>query len=230
MLFRKLIEYMNLSIVISMLFVLSLFGCTSENASAELLSSNEIIVDEEITTDAMLDEPEPAEYVSESPDSDLESDQITELVDSIVVGTQVGNRIPEFRIIYEDGTEVTSASLLENGKPVFMYFAASWCPGCTKELAELRDVYPEFNNDIVFISVGVDPTETMDELVKYKERHSHPWTVAKPLGQMIADLKITSQSTKIAFNSAGIITYRDGYGKGNKEIWAKWMKNSGAGF
>ena len=228
--YRKLVEYMNLLIVILMLFVFGLFGCTSENPSTELLPSNEIIVDEEITTDAMLDEPEPADYASESPASDLESDQVTELVGSIVVGTQVGNRIPEFKIIYEDGTEVTSASLIENGKPVFMYFAASWCPGCTKELAELREVYPEFTNDIVFISVGVDPTETMDELVKYKERNSHPWTVAKPLDQMIADLKVTSQSTKIAFNSAGIITYRDGYGKGNREIWAKWMENGGEGF
>ena len=46
---------------------------------------------------------------------------------------------------------------------------------------------------------------------------------------MIADLKVTSLSTKIAFNSAGVITYRDGYGKGNREVWAKWMENEGEG-
>ena len=228
--FRKLVEYMNLSIVILMLFVLGLFGCTSENPSAELLPSNEIIVDEEITDDTVVDDVETADYASESPASDLESDQVTELIDSIVVGTQIGNRIPEFKIIYEDGTEVTSASLIENGKPVFMFFAATYCPSCTRELAELKEVYPKFTDDIVFISIGVDPTESMSELVKYKDQNGHPWPVAKPLDQMIADLKVTSQSTKIAFNSAGIITYRDGYGKGNREIWAKWMENQGEGF
>tara|TARA_Y100000590_G_scaffold181856_1_gene207226 strand:+ start:1839 stop:2525 length:687 start_codon:yes stop_codon:yes gene_type:complete len=226
--FKKLYECIDFSIVVLILLAMSVFSCTSENEIEDITTASKI-VDEEIVAEQTINEIETADYVSESP-SDLETDQAAGLIDSILVGTQVGNRIPEFKIIYEDGTEVTSASLIENGKPVFMYFAASWCPGCTRELAELKEVYPEFTDDIVFISVGVDPTETMSELVKYKERHSHPWTVAKPLGQMIADLKVTSQSTKIAFNSAGVITYRDGYGKGNREIWAKWMENEGAGF
>ena len=226
--FKKLYGCINFSIVVLILLAMSVFSCTSENEIEDITTASKI-VDEEIVAEQTINEIETADYVSESP-SVLETDQAAGLIDSILVGTQVGNRIPEFKIIYEDGTEVTSTSLIENGKPVFMYFAASWCPGCTRELAELKEVYPEFTDDIVFISVGVDPTETMSELVKYKERHSHPWTVAKPLGQMIADLKITSQSTKIAFNSAGVITYRDGYGKGNREIWAKWMENEGAGF
>ena len=226
--FKKLYECIDFSIVVLILLAMSVFSCTSENEIEDITTASKI-VDEEIVAEQTINEIETADYVSESP-SDLETDQAAGLIDSILVGTQVGNRIPEFKIIYEDGTEVTSTSLIENGKPVFMYFAASWCPGCTRELAELKEVYPEFTDDIVFISVGVDPTETMSELVKYKERHSHPWTVAKPLGQMIADLKVTSQSTKIAFNSAGVITYRDGYGKGNREVWAKWMENEGAGF
>ena len=226
--FKKLYECIDFSIVVLILLAMSVFSCTSENEIEDITTASKI-VDEEIVAEQTINEIETADYVSESP-SDLETDQAAGLIDSILVGTQVGNRIPEFKIIYEDGTEVTSTSLIENGKPVFMYFAASWCPGCTRELAELKEVYPEFTDDIVFISVGVDPTETMSELVKYKERHSHPWTVAKPLGQMIADLKVTSQSTKIAFNSAGVITYRDGYGKGNREVWAKWMENQGEGF
>ena len=187
-------EPLKLSIAILIVFVLSLFGCTSENESAA---------------------------------SDLEANQESELIDSIVVGTQVGTRIPEFRIIYADESEVTSASLIENGKPVFMFFFTTWCPSCARELAELKEIYPEFTDDVVFISVGVDPTESISDLIKHKDQNDHPWTIAKPLDQMIADLKVTSQSTKIAFNSSGIITYRDGYGKGSKEIWTNWMRNSG---
>jgi len=216
MLVRKLVVNINLSIVILMLFALGAFSCNSDNEPEELISANEIVVNEQ--------------SASESPASDLEPDQVSEVIDSIIVGTQVGNRIPEFKVVYEDGTEVTSASLIENGRPVFMFFAATWCPGCTRELAELKEVYPEFTDDIVFISVGVDPTESMADLVQYKDQHGHPWTVAQPVGKMIADLRVTSQSTKIAFNSSGIITYRDGYGKDNKEIWINWMKNSGEGF
>ena len=91
----------------------------------------------------------------------------------------------------------------------------------------MKEIYPEFTDDVVFISVGGDPTESISDLIKHKDQNDHPWTIAKPLDQMIADLKVTSQSTKIAFNSSGIITYRDGYGKGSKEIWTNWMRNSG---
>ncbi len=230
MLVRKLVMNINLSIVIFMLFTLGAFGCTAENDPVKLTSSNESLDDEESAYELMTDEIESENYTSDSPDPDLETDQLSEEIGSIIVGTQVGNRIPEFKVIYEDGTEVTSASLIENGKPVFMFFAATWCPGCARELAELKEVYPEFTDDIVFISVGVDPTESMADLVQYKNQHGHPWTVAQPVGKMIADLRVTSQSTKIAFNSSGIITYRDGYGKGNKEIWAKWMESGGEDF
>ena len=226
MLVRKLVMNINLSIVIFMLFTLSAFGCTAENDSVKLTASNESLDDEESAYALMADEIESENYTSDSPDQDLETNQLSEEIGSIIVGTKVGNRIPEFKIIYEDGTEVTSTSLIENGKPVFMFFAATWCPGCFKELAELKDIYPEFTDSVVFISIGIDPTESMAELVEYKNRNGHPWRVAKPTEQMIADLKVTSQSTKIAFNSSGIITYRDGYGKGNKEIWAKWMANN----
>jgi alkyl hydroperoxide reductase subunit AhpC len=146
------------------------------------------------------------------------------------IGTKVGNQIPDFTIVYEDGTEITSASLIANGKPVFMFFAATWCPSCTRELHELKEIYPEFSNDIEFITIGVDPTESIETLAQYKHQIGQPWPIAKPIGSMISDLKILSQSAKVAFNSNGIITYRDGYGKGNRTVWREWMENNGEGF
>ena len=42
------------------------------------------------------------------------------------VGTKVGNRVPDFAMRLGDGTTVTSASLISAGKPVFLYFFATW--------------------------------------------------------------------------------------------------------
>ena len=146
-----------------MLFTLGAFGCTAENDPVKLTSSNESLDDEESAYELMTDEIESENYTSDSPDPDLETDQLSEEIDSIIVGTQVGDRIPEFKVIYEDGTEVTSASLIENGKPVFMFFAATWCPGCARELAELKEVYPEFTDVIVFIYTNNEgPTVIID--------------------------------------------------------------------
>ena len=50
-------------------------------------------------------------------------------------------------------------------------------------------------------------------------QNGHPWPVATAPGQVMADLGVTIQSTKIAFDSRGMITYREGMGQGNDEEW-----------
>ena len=42
------------------------------------------------------------------------------------VGGQVGNRAPEFTVKLADGSQATLASLLEGGKPLLLYFMATW--------------------------------------------------------------------------------------------------------
>ena len=42
------------------------------------------------------------------------------------VGYKKGMHIPEFGMSLLDGTKVTSAKLVEEGKPTFVYFHATW--------------------------------------------------------------------------------------------------------
>ncbi len=42
------------------------------------------------------------------------------------VGGQVGNRAPEFTVKLADGSQATLASLLEQEKPLLVYFMATW--------------------------------------------------------------------------------------------------------
>ena len=41
-------------------------------------------------------------------------------------GNQEGNRVPDFTLTLEDGSTVTSASLVEAGKPTFLFFWATY--------------------------------------------------------------------------------------------------------
>ncbi len=43
----------------------------------------------------------------------------------VKIGTKVGQRVPEFTMRLTDRSQVTSGDLLENDKPVFLYFFAS---------------------------------------------------------------------------------------------------------
>ena len=48
------------------------------------------------------------------------------IVSQADIGNNVGDHIPPFNITLVDGTEVSSESLLSSGKPVFLFFTATW--------------------------------------------------------------------------------------------------------
>lgn len=82
-------------------------------------------------------------------------------------------------------------------------------------------MWPEFADQVAFYAIGVDPTESLDRLDSYRENQGYPWPVAMPSPRMLSNFRVLQQSTKVAIDGAGIITYRDGYGRGNVEKWRK---------
>lgn len=83
----------------------------------------------------------------------------------------------------------------------------------------MKELYPQYQDAVAFYSVSVDPSETIEELQAYRQQQGYPWPVATAGPRMLADLNVRVQSTKLAFGRDGVITYRDGYGKGNDERW-----------
>ena len=85
----------------------------------------------------------------------------------------------------------------------------------------MKDVYPEYAKRVNFYAVGTfSNVESIEKLESYREQQGHPWPVANPASnQVLADLSIVVQSTKIACDSRGVITYRDGFGDGDPETW-----------
>ena len=41
------------------------------------------------------------------------------------IGSNIGDRIPDFEIKLTDGSPITSAGLLQNGRPAFLFFFAT---------------------------------------------------------------------------------------------------------
>ena len=63
------------------------------------------------------------ESVPPKADQSMDTDSETEAVE---VGYKVGMQAPEFGMSLLDGTSVTTARLVEQGKPAFIYFHATW--------------------------------------------------------------------------------------------------------
>ena len=59
---------------------------------------------------------------------------------------KVGDQMPAFTIVSDDGTQTSSASL--KGKVVLINFFATWCPPCQKELAEVQQkLWPKYKDN-----------------------------------------------------------------------------------
>ena len=86
----------------------------------------------------------------------------------------------------------------------------------------MKGIYPDYAEQVNFYAVAVSSSyDNLDRLESNREKNGYPWPVANVANesQALANLNISKQSTKIAFNANGIITYRDGFGGGGTDTW-----------
>ena len=93
----------------------------------------------------------------------------------------------------------------------------------------MKGVYPEFADKVDFYAVGYSAIETLGELETDRIESGYPWPVSEPVGRVLADFRVLSQSTKVAIGSNGVIVYRDGKGRGDVDRWREVFQQLAAG-
>jgi hypothetical protein len=89
-------------------------------------------------------------------------------------------------------------------------------------LQRIKEFYPEYANRLSFYAVSYDTTQKLKDVENPEwEKAGWLWPVAEPVGTMVRDLRVVISSTKIAFDSRGIITYRAGFGEGTDETFRR---------
>ena len=131
----------------------------------------------------------------------------------------MGDPIPDFAITLVDGTPVTSVELLEQRQPTFLFFFETWCGTCRRELALMKEVYPEFENDVDLYVIGATPVDSLDTLEEFRLEQGYTWPMAGAEVSILRDFNVAIRSTKIAFDANGIITYRATFGQANEDVW-----------
>ena len=90
-----------------------------------------------------------------------------------------------------------------HGRLVVIEPMAIWCTSCRAQQNEARDALASLGrDDIVYISVDVDPNETEPDLARYADERGYPWhftvasrEVARSLAQTFGDQVLSPPST-----------------------------------
>lgn len=83
--------------------------------------------------------------------------------------TKVGQQMPAFTIVSDNGTKISSSSL--KGKVVLINLFATWCPPCQKELAAVQStLWPKYKDNKNFELLVIGREHTDADLEKYNEK------------------------------------------------------------
>lgn len=83
----------------------------------------------------------------------------------------------------------------------------------------MKSIYPDYADDVDFYAIGQDPGESLELMESYRKKQGYPWPIAETSPTTLSTLRVLQQSTKIAVDANGVITYRQGHGQGNPDIW-----------
>ncbi|MBI2124330.1 TlpA family protein disulfide reductase [Candidatus Pacearchaeota archaeon] len=136
------------------------------------------------------------------------------------IGARIGEIPPDFTVVSTEGKVIRLNDLLEQKKPIIVYFMATWCPYCAEDYAVLSKIYKDYENNITFVSISLDLSEDLLELKEYKKRYPELKSMVFAPGQeqILIGYSIAKTTSKYAIGKNGTIAYRS-IGAAGEQQW-----------
>ncbi|MEX0722456.1 MAG: redoxin domain-containing protein [Gracilimonas sp.] len=117
-------------------------------------------------------------------------------------------KAPNFEVTTISGDTISLEESLTEGKPVVIYFTASWCPVCAQNWPALSEVYPEYEDKLTLVAIGIDPTDDEETMRKLSEEKGFTFPVTRGLPDIMLDYGVDSQATTVGVDKDGNIAFQ----------------------
>jgi len=134
------------------------------------------------------------------------------------VGINQGNLAPDFTVKTIDG-KTLSLSQLTSDKPTVLYFFATWCPNCARDLGAVKDIYPQYADKVNFLAIDMDLKESDSKIANYKQKMGlGNVEFAGGTREVMANYNVVYTTTKYFIGEGGIILNK-GVGGVDENTW-----------
>jgi len=115
----------------------------------------------------------------------------------------------DFTLNTLDGNSIQLSDFSAQGKPVLLYFFASWCPFCARDFSALEKIYPDYQDDVVIVAIDIDPQETASQISAYKAKYPgiSEAVFAQADAIVLSAYGVRTTTTKYAIDREGGIIY-----------------------
>jgi cytochrome c-type biogenesis protein len=119
--------------------------------------------------------------------------------------------VPDFTVRTLDNETFTMSEQVD--RVVVLQFMATWCSTCKITDAEIKSVWPAWNDSaVVVLSLDVDPLGSEEELRQYRDQNELPWAMARDtagVGQAygvweLGRLLVIDQAQRVAYDKKGV--------------------------
>lgn len=137
------------------------------------------------------------------------------------LASQMFAALPDVNLRTVDGDEINVAELAQRGKPLIISFFATWCKPCVRELTQINDLLPDWQEEtgVEMYVVSIDQAQDSHKVKPMVDGNSWDFHVLlDPNGMLKRAMNVQNVPHVFVLNSKGEIVYNHtGYTDGDEE-------------
>ncbi len=136
------------------------------------------------------------------------------IISSITPNSKAAEKVPDFTVDTSDGENFT---LSEQDKPIVIEFMTPICSECKKAEENLKNLYPEYNDDFIFLSVDISES-SIEKLKQFKKEREVPWKVGQGDAELFQEYGGSLVPKIVIIDSERFLTYEKTDVAGEEEL------------